>query len=231
NLTVNLVNDYKFWPAFIRYEAEEDASAIYYHFVTSIDNLNSIKVTPYSIQNFLFIKVEEGVDISRTASILRSIGGTNVYDVESQLFVKPDTPRYAILFSAINSTMLMSFAINAIILTLFAAIQLIERSKEIATMKAIGISTRQLLKLYITMYLALLLFSMIIGVITGFISSSMLMGVLSVNRTIPSFTMIYPFLWIIVSVSILVLAAAIGAIIPVFTTVKKEIGSELRQSA
>lgn len=231
NLTVNLVNDYKFWPAFIRYEAEEDASSIYYHFVTSINNLNSIKVTPYSIQNFLFINVEEGYDIAKTASLLRGIGGTNVYDVESQLFVKPDTPRYAILFSAINSTMLMSFAINAIILTLFAAIQLIERSKEIATMKAIGISTRQLLKLYITMYFALLFFSMIIGIITGFISSSMLMGVLSVNRTIPSFTMIYPVSWIILSVSILVLAAAIGAIIPVFSTVKKEIGSELRQSA
>jgi len=57
------------------------------------------------------------------------------------------------------------------------------------------------------------------------------MGVLTTNRTIPPYSMGFPVFQLLVSISALMLAAFIGAVIPTISSSKEEIGTELRQSA
>ncbi|MHA1353361.1 MAG: FtsX-like permease family protein, partial [Candidatus Heimdallarchaeaceae archaeon] len=137
----------------------------------------------------------------------------------------------SILYSAINSTLIMSFTINSLIIALYASVQLIERSREIATMKAIGVSKTQLLLLFLSEYATLLIFSTIMGLLSGLFSSWMLMNIITINRSIPPFIMKFPGFYIALVAIILFLTAFIGALIPSLTATNKNIGTDLRQSS
>jgi ABC-type antimicrobial peptide transport system permease subunit len=231
NITINIAEKYKYWPNLVNEILISGASSLFYHFVVKPSFMNYIQVAPFEVINYLYVKVAEGYVLSEVADKIETLTGGMVTDVDSQIFVKPGSPRSSILYSAINSTLLMSFAINAIILALFASIQLIDKSKEIATMKAIGISSKQLIKFHLTVYLSLLAFSTIFGLIIGYVTSSMLMSVLTFTRNIPPYSIFFPLAEIFIVLAILLVAAIIGATIPTITSAKQEIGTELRQSA
>jgi ABC-type antimicrobial peptide transport system permease subunit len=231
NLTVTIKDTYKYWPVLVSQISVDTVRTIYYHFIAKSGFMNQIQTHHTDVIQFLYINVKDGYDIEAASEKVQTIAGGFVTNVESLIFVKPNSPRSSILYSAINSTLLMAFTINAIILALFAAIQLIDKSKEIATMKAIGISSKQLIIYYLSVYIALLLFSSILGLLIGYITSSMLMGVLTVTRTIPPYFISYPLGSIMIAVGALLVAAFIGATIPTVSSSKQEIGTELRQSA
>jgi len=232
DVTFKFLNLYKYWPQFINSIVLDNVRTTYYHFIAPLNIMDFLQYDYLNAVNYLYVKVKEGYDISDTADEIEPlVGNSLVYNVEGELFVKPDSPRSSILYSAINSTLLMSFAINAIILGLFASIQLIDKNKELATMKAIGISSAQLNKYFTSIYMSMLSFSTIIGLIVGFISSVMLMAILSINRSIPSYSMTFPVGQIAIVLSILLLASIGGAIVPTLTMSKAEVGTELRQSA
>ncbi len=231
NMSVSVVDEYNYWPVLVKELSLGNVRSIFYHFVASIEFMDYIQIAPFDAIDYLFIKGNSSYELADVTERVLSLTGGIVTNVEDEIFVKEDSPRSSILFSAINSTLIMSFAINAIILTLFASIQLIDKAREIATMKAIGISTNQLLKYYLAVYLALLLFTTICGLIVGYITSAMLMGVLATNRTVPPYAMGFPIVQLLISMSALLLAAFIGATVPTFSSSKEEIGTELRQSA
>ncbi len=232
DVTFTFLNTYNVWPLFLKELILDNVRASYFHFVAPLNIMDFIQYNYLSSINYLYVKVKDGYDISDTADEIKPlVGSSPVFDVERQLFVKPDSPRSSILYSAINSTLLMSFAINAIILGLFASIQLIDKNKELATMKAIGISSGQLNKYFISIYITMLAFSTILGLIIGFIASSMLMSILSISRSMPSYHMNFPIGQIALVLSILLVTSLAGATIPTMTMSKNEVGTELRQSA
>jgi len=231
NMSVSVVDKYNYWPVLVNELSLGNVRSIFYHFVASIEFMNYIQIAPYDVIDYLLIKGNSSYALADVTARVLSLTGGTVTDVEDKIFVQPDTPRSSILFSAINSTLIMSFAINSIILALFASIQLIDKAREIATMKAIGISTNQLLKYYMAVYLALLLFTTFCGLVVGYITSTMLMGVLTINRTIPPYSMGFPIVQLLISMSALLLTSFLGAAIPTFSSSKEEIGTELRQSA
>ncbi|MFW9851987.1 MAG: FtsX-like permease family protein [Candidatus Thorarchaeota archaeon] len=232
NLTLTIQGEYKYWPNLVNKIAVTNVRSLFYHLVVREEFLENIQVRPTNLIDYLYVKTNSSYNIEEVAEKIGLISeeGT-VNNVENEIFVKPDSPRSSILYSAINSTLIMSFAINSIILALFASIQLIDRSKEIATMKAIGISTKQLMKYHLSIYISLLAFSTIFGMIIGYLASSMLMGVLTITRNIPPYSILFPAAQIVIVIAILVSAAAMGALIPTISSTKQEIGTELRHSA
>ena len=232
DVTFKFLDVFNVWPQFISTLILDNVRATYFHFVAPLNIMDFLQYDYLNSVNYLYVKVKEGYDISDTADQLEPlVPNSFVYNVEGELFVKPDSPRSSILYSAINSTLLMSFAINAIILGLFASIQLIDKNKELATMKAIGISSNQLNKYFVSIYMSMLSFSTVIGLIVGFISSVMLMSILSINRNIPSYRMSFPIGQIAIVLGILLAASLAGALIPTISQSKAEVGTELRQSA
>jgi hypothetical protein len=231
NITIRIMDTFKYWPVLVNEIITTNVRSQVFHFVAPTNFLNHVQLAPFELITFLFIKVTEGAVISDVADEISRLGFAFVYDLDREVFVRPDSPRSSILYSAINSTLLMAFTINAIILALFASIQLIDKSKEIATMKAIGISSRQLLKYYLSVYISLLVFTTIVGLIVGYVASSMLMAILAINRTIPPYSMAFPGGQIVLVLSILFVTALVGAAIPTVSSSRQEIGTELRQSA
>ncbi|MBY8999909.1 MAG: ABC transporter permease [Candidatus Heimdallarchaeota archaeon] len=231
NISVSVADKYEYWPVLVKELSLGNARSIFYHFVASIEFMDNVQLAPFDVIDYLFIKGNSSYALADVTEKVLALTGGMVTNVEDEIFVKPDSPRSSILFSAINSTLIMSFAINAIILALFASIQLIDKARELATMKAIGISTNQLLKYYLAVYIVLLLFTTIAGLIVGYITSTLLMGVLTINRSFPPYTMGFPVVQLLISLSALLVTAFIGAAIPTFSSSKEEIGTELRQSA
>ncbi|MCK4896325.1 MAG: ABC transporter permease, partial [Candidatus Heimdallarchaeota archaeon] len=231
NISVSVVDSYNYWPVLVNQLDLGNVRSIFYHFIASIELMNYIQLAPFDVIDYLFIKGNSSYALADVTERVLSLTGGTVTNVEDEIFVRPESPRSSILFSAINSTLIMSFAINSIILALFASIQLIDKARELATMKAIGISTNQLLKYYLAVYIVLLLFTTICGLVVGYITSTMLMGVLAINRTIPPYTMAFPVVQLLIATGALLFAAFIGATIPTFSSSKEEIGTELRQSA
>ena len=232
NLTLRIQGEYKYWPNLVNQISITNVRSLFYHLVVKEEFLANIQVRPTNLIDYLYVNVNSSYNIEDVAEKIGFVSeeGT-VSNVESEIFVKPNSPRSSILYSAINSTLIMSFAINSIILALFASIQLIDRAKEIATMKAIGISTKQLMKYHLSIYISLLAFSTIFGMIIGYLASSMLMGVLTITRNIPPYSILFPGTQIVIVIALLVFAAAIGATIPTISSTKQEIGTELRHSA
>ncbi|MCG3215878.1 MAG: ABC transporter permease [Candidatus Heimdallarchaeota archaeon] len=231
NVTVTIKETYDYWPLLVNEINVDTVRAMYFHLVARADFMDRVQPHPLDVISYLYINIKDEYAIADASEKIRSIAEGIVTDVESLIFVKPESPRSSILYSAINSTLLMSFAINAIILALFAAIQLIDKSKEIATMKAMGISSKQLIIYYLSVYIALLVFSSILGLIIGYVTSSMLLGVLTTNRTIPPYYLSFPIGRIAIAIAALLGAAIVGATIPTISSSKQEIGTELRQSA
>ncbi len=232
NLTLKIQGEYKYWPNLVRKIAITNVRSLFYHLVVREEFLDNIQVRPTNLIDYLYVKVNNSYNIEEVAEKIGFISeeGT-VNNVENEIFVKPNSPRSSILYSAINSTLIMSFAINSIILALFASIQLIDRAKEIATMKAIGISTKQLMKYHLSIYISLLVFSTIFGMLIGYLASSMLMGVLTITRNIPPYSILFPVVQVVIVIAILITATAMGALIPTISSTKQEIGTELRHSA
>ncbi|MHA1854181.1 MAG: FtsX-like permease family protein, partial [Candidatus Heimdallarchaeaceae archaeon] len=192
NLTVNIVADFFYWPVLLQEISTSNARSINYHFVTKLDFFNNIQIAPFDLMTYLYIKVKDTTKVLETAQELKQIIGSEVKAAESQVFLKIGSARSSILYASINSTLIMAFAINTIILALFASVQLIDKSRELATMKAIGISLRQMIVFYLSIYIGLVVYSVLAGIISGVITSNMLMGVLSITRSIPPYFMIYP---------------------------------------
>ncbi len=231
NITIRIMDTFKYWPVLVNEIDTTSVRSQVFHFVAPVNFLNYVQLAPFELISFLFVKVADGAIISEVADEISQLGLGFIYDVDREVFVRPDSARSSILYSAINSTLLMAFTINAIILALFASIQLIDKSKEIATMKAIGISSRQLLRYYLSVYISLLVFTTIVGLIVGYVASTMLMAILAINRTIPPYFMAFPAGQIALVLSILFITALVGAAIPTISSSKQEIGTELRQSA
>lgn len=231
NLTVTVVGEFFYWPVLLKEISLSNPRAVNYHFVATLDFVDHLQLAPFDLTTYLYIKVKDTSLLKETAQELKKIIGTDVQSAESQVFLKAGSARSSILYASINSTLIMAFTINAIILALFASIQLIDKSRELATMKAIGISIKQLIRFYLSIYLGLLLYSVLAGIFGGIITSNVLMGVLSITRDIPPYFMVYPIGQILIVTLILCGAAIVGAILPALSTLKSEIGPELRQSS
>ncbi|MHA1116115.1 MAG: FtsX-like permease family protein, partial [Candidatus Heimdallarchaeaceae archaeon] len=231
NITVEIAGLFKYWPVLVKEISTTNVLSILNHFVANISIFNKLELSPFEITDYLLIKVNQEEDIEEVTKKIKTVAGSNVDNVYSKIFVREGSARSSILYSAINSTLIMSFTINSLIIALYASVQLIERSREIATMKAIGVSKTQLLLLFLSEYATLLIFSTIMGLLSGLFSSWMLMNIITINRSIPPFIMKFPGFYIALVAIILFLTAFIGALIPSLTATNKNIGTDLRQSS
>ncbi len=231
NVSLKIVGEFKFWPVLVQSVSTGNAREILNQFIANISLISKLQLAPFDVKNYLFIHADSNTDINKLTEEIASVAGSAVSNINEHIFIQRGTARSSILYSAINSTLIMAFTINAIIVTLFASIQLLDRSREIATMKAIGVSRSQLLVLFLAQYLVLLLFSMTMGILSGTFVSWMLMHIITVNRTIPPFIMVIPLALIALTTTILVVTAFFGALLPSLTAANKDIGPELRQSS
>ncbi|MHA1530841.1 MAG: FtsX-like permease family protein [Candidatus Heimdallarchaeota archaeon] len=107
-------------------------------------------------------------------------------------------------------------------------VQAIEREKELAVMKSMGIDFKQLFTFFFSEALIILVFTMTVGVSLGFGTSVMIMKVLRIGTIFPPHENIFPLANIAWTTLVIFGCGLISTIIPIIINSRKKIGGALK---
>jgi ABC-type antimicrobial peptide transport system permease subunit len=125
----------------------------------------------------------------------------------------------------LNLNIVISILIALMILLMFAWLQIIERRKELFTERALGLKIYQLLILFLVESLILLFSGIVIGTILGTGLTEMLSLFITLGPTIPPYINFFAIDLILLSYSIIIFLAFIGALLPAIYVIKQDISS------
>jgi len=139
-------------------------------------------------------------------------------------------PVTTLLFSMLNTLLIITILTNIIGVSYFSFTTLAERKREIGVFRAVGMVSRQIFSLLVIESVILVTSSLLIGIIAGsFMASNifLLIGP-AFSSTIPPITLIFPPLLTIGFVVANVILSIFAAAIPARSTATKQTGSILR---
>ena len=225
---VNIVDYYDYWPTLYTEKPEMTSKTLNIGLLCNISTLYNISRNDFDVQGFLFVSVEDGYGIYDVARQIEITTQHEALNIEELLLLSEGTLKSTVLFGALNISFIFSMLISSATLITMMFINALEREKEIAVMKSMGISARQLFIFFITEAIIILTFTMIVGVALGFSSSVMLMKVLRIGSVFPPHEMIYPIGKIIWTTFAVFGMGLISTIIPILINSRKKIGGALK---
>ncbi|MHA1185991.1 MAG: FtsX-like permease family protein [Candidatus Heimdallarchaeota archaeon] len=225
---VNLVDYYEYWPSLYTEKPDLTSKTLNIGLLCNISTLFNISRNDYDVQGFLFVTVEDGYGIYDVARQIEIETQHEALNVEELLLISEGTLKSTVLFGALNVSFIFSMLISSATLITMMFINALEREKEIAVMKSMGISARQLFTFFFTEAIIILTFTMIVGVALGFGTSVMLMKVLRIGSVFPPHEMVYPVVKIIWTTFTVFGAGLISTIIPILVNARKKIGGALK---
>jgi ABC-type antimicrobial peptide transport system permease subunit len=225
---VNIVDYYQYWPSLFTEKPEQTSKTINIGLLCNISTLFNISRNDFDVEGFLFVTVKDGYGIYDVAREIETSTQHEALNVEELLLISEGTLKSTVLFGALNVSFIFSMLISSATLVTMMFINALEREKEIAVLKSMGISTRQLFVFFITEAIIVLTFTMIIGVALGFSTSVMLMKVLRIGSVYPPHEMVYPAVKIIWTTLAVFGAGLLSTIIPIIFNSRKKIGGALK---
>lgn len=132
-------------------------------------------------------------------------------------------PTVLSLFAQFNSNLIFCLGIAVLVLVMFGFLQLVERGREIATERALGLTVSQTVRLFLYDTLWFSSFSLFTGLIIGVFFSSLFLLPLTLGQSIPPWSMVIP--WdLILGVIILILIGSVGfSLAPAYLSSKIEV--------
>ncbi|MBD3189875.1 MAG: FtsX-like permease family protein [Candidatus Heimdallarchaeota archaeon] len=225
---VNFVDYYQYWPTLYTQPPDPTSKELFVGLLANISLPLMIARYDYDVQGKLFVKVEEGYSISQVANEIETKTQHNVANVRDLLLISEGTLKATVLFGSLNSSFIMSLVISSATLIMLMLIQAMEREKELAVLKSMGISPRQLFMFFLTEALIILGFALLVGIALGFGTSTMLMKILRIGSIIPPHEMIFPITKIIWTTLAIFIAGLVSTIIPIIINSRKKIGRALK---
>jgi ABC-type antimicrobial peptide transport system permease subunit len=186
----------------------------------------------YAIQiheQTIYVKPNEKMNqtyFKETIQEFDGVGSIRSFTEEYSLF--KEHPLYLLIIGQINSNIIYCVLIIFLVLIMFGFKQLIERSKEIATEIAIGMSLRQTFTVFLTETMWLVFFSIGIGFIFGIAFSSLFLLGLTQGPAFPPFDMNYPWDLISIVITILLGLGIVLSFIPAYLSSNLEVNKLLK---
>ncbi|MFW9917393.1 MAG: FtsX-like permease family protein, partial [Candidatus Thorarchaeota archaeon] len=183
--------------------------------------------------SFLYLRIKNNANLRHIEETLETlVEETTVissYSIAQEEYeARMRNPTTLSLFAQFNSNLIFCLGIAVLVLATFGFLQLLERGREIATERALGLSVSQTVRLFLYDTLWLLGFSLLAGLLIGTFFASLFMLPLTLGQTFPPWSMIFP--WdLIVSVMVLILIGSVGfSLIPAYLSSKIEVTRLLR---
>ncbi|MFW9929243.1 MAG: FtsX-like permease family protein, partial [Candidatus Thorarchaeota archaeon] len=235
-----VVGEFSYWPKLVSsYSNYYPSTFTGYHplvGVMSFNTYNNMKKqmgneSQYAIRSgtdYIYIKPKSDLNQTNFSLTLKKISGVQVSSYQEQINAFKTNPLYLVIIGQINSNVIYSILIIIIILGMSGFKQLVERSKEIATERAVGMTLSQTFIVFLSETLWLVVFSITIGIIFGVVFSSLFLYGLTNGPTIPPFAMVYPWNLISIVIILLLTSAIILSFIPAYFSSKLEINKLLK---
>ncbi|MFW9922818.1 MAG: FtsX-like permease family protein [Candidatus Thorarchaeota archaeon] len=225
---VNITDYYNYWPRLFTVKPEATSKEMFIGLLANITLPFTIARNEYDVEGKLFVKVQEGYSIIDVAREIELTTRHETDNVEELLLISEGTLKSTVLFGALNSSFIVSMLISAATLITMMLIQAIEREKELAVMKSMGISPRQLFSFFITEAIIMLSFTMILGIILGIGSSVMIMKIFRIGSIYPPHENIFPVVKILLTTVAVFVSGLISTIIPIIINTRKKMVGALK---
>jgi len=227
NLTV--VNEYEYWPAIYTEVPVPTSKEIHIGLIGNLTMPYNITRDNKDVDGYLYVKVAEGYSISEISETIQQTTRRSTVCVEDILLIKEGTLKATVLFGSLNSSFIVSMLITSATLVTMMIVHGIEREKEIAVMKSMGVRFRQLFNFFISEAVIILIFTMIVGVAMGTGISVMIMKILRISTVLPEHEMIFPIIKIVWTTLAIFGCGLVSTIIPIIINTRKRIGSALKE--
>ncbi len=228
NYPVNFVDFYEYWPTLYTVQPSTISKEIHIGLLANISLPFHIARHQSDVQGKLLVKVKEGYSISEVAQTIKTTTRHETANVEDMLLISAGTLKATVLYGSLNTSFIISMLISAATLMIMMTVQAIEREKELAVMKSMGISFRQLFTFFFSEALVILIFTMIVGVSLGFGTSVMIMKVLRIGSVFPPHENIFPLANIAWTTLVIFGCGLVSTIIPIILNSRKKIGGALK---
>ncbi|NHJ31891.1 MAG: FtsX-like permease family protein [Asgard group archaeon] len=207
NYTLDVVDTFNYFPRFfIEYPRIGDPIFRF----TLIGNYNltdALAYHPFSIAGDLLVKVEENQSIPEVAERIEYELGRRVENVDDLMGSQEGSLRNIMLYGSLNTAFLASMIITIAAISLLILIQVLENEMEIAMLKTMGMSPRQLFSLFTSEAIIILLFGSLLGFGIGIFSAKMFMEILTIDNILPPVLLSIPPLQIFLAFSLLFITA------------------------
>jgi len=225
---VNFVDFYQYWPTLFTVQPSTISKEIHIGLIANISLPFHIARYQSDVDGKLLVKVKEGYSINEVAQTIETETRHDTANVEEMLLISSGTLKSTVLFGSLNTSFIISMLISAATLVIMMTVQAMEREKELAVMKSLGINFRQLFNFFFSEALIVLIFTMILGVGLGFASSVMIMKVLRIGSIYPPHENIFPLANIAWTTLVIFGCGLISTIIPIVINSRKKIGGALK---
>jgi len=229
NRTLDIVNEYKYFPRFFVEFPEENAPVFRFNIIGNYKNLEIFSYAEYSIGGDLIVKVEEGYDIVAVAENIEDELNRSVENAVDLMGTAEGSLRNTMLFGSLNASFISSLVITISAIILMILLQITENEREIITLKVLGQSPRQLFKMFLTEALSIVIFGAVLGSMVGILAASMFSEILTFETIIPPTEMKYPPLELGLAISILFITAIVAAALTSYAVFRKDTIKAIKQ--
>ncbi|MHA2338600.1 MAG: ABC transporter permease, partial [Candidatus Hodarchaeales archaeon] len=230
-----IIGEFYYWPRLVDHrpwEPQNDYFGVmsletYYNLTERLGTEAELALQIHQLS--VYIKPNEKMNqtyFKETIQEFDGVGNVNSFIESNNLF--KEHPLYLLIIGQINSNIIYCVLIIFLVLVMFGFKQLIERSKEIATEIAVGMSLRQSFTVFLTETMWLVFFSIGIGFIFGIAFSSLFLIGLTQGPTFPPFEMNYPWDLISIVITILLVLGIVLSFIPAYLSSSLEVNKLLK---
>jgi hypothetical protein len=230
-----IIGNFHYWPRLL-YEEPYDPQVEFFG-VISYKTYNNIREELGNELNYalntdqvkLYIKPMANMNqtfFRESLEEFEEVWWVDTYEDNLKLF--RDAPQFLTTIGQINSYLIYSILIIIIILLMFGFKLIVERGKEIATERAVGMTLTQNFFVFLVETLWLIMFSVIIGFIFGTIFSSLFLLGYTQGPSFPSFTMVFPWALIFLLITVLIILGILLSFIPAYLSSQLEVNKLLK---
>ncbi|MFX1283130.1 MAG: FtsX-like permease family protein [Promethearchaeota archaeon] len=227
-LSLRIGGTFKYWPLLYPHPWYDFSST--YWLVGSIGLFERLNKDNYiDIQDvYYFASVDSSGNIDETIHEIYNETGITPKSpgLEYQRYQASFTRRFTL--SVLNSNLIICICISVIGIIMFAFFIYVERGKEIGVERALGMTRLQTAQSYLIEAITILVFGSVIGIITGMFYVTMFLQITQFGQTVPPPVVTLPITLFAQIIIVIIIAAAIGTIIPAYLATRKDISHVLK---
>ncbi len=229
NYTMDVVDTYNYFPRFFTEYPQSGAPVFRFSIIGNYNLTEALTYSQFNIGGDLLVKVEEGYSISEVAASIENALGRKVENVEELMGSFEGSLRNIMLYGSLNTSFISSMIVTISAISLMILIQVLENEMEIAMLKTMGMSPKQLFTLFTTEAATIILFGSILGLGIGIFSARMFMEILTIDNVLPPVTLTVPPLQIFFAFGLLFVTAIVSAALTSWVIFRKDTIKAIKQ--
>ena len=229
NYTMDVVDTYNFFPRFFNKYPITGDPIFRFSIIGNYNLTTALAYSSFNIGGDLLVKVEEGYSIQEVAESIETELGRTVENVEDLMGSFEGSLRNIMLYGSLNTSFISSMIVTVAAISLMILIQVLENEMEIALLKTMGMSPRQLFSLFTTEAVTIILFGSFLGLSIGIFSARMFMEILTIDNVIPPANLSVPPLQIFFAFGLLFLTAISSAAFTSWLIFRKDTIKAIKQ--